>query len=290
MAGTCNKCSVKCIFKEPKSNGDVFGYPCDFCKKVLCKGCTGVSSTEIRFLLLSSRIVPYLCGDCVPGIKTALCLNNRVKALEEALSEVKVANTQKIDVFEVQVREISEEVKNIRTSFLTSLDDIKKDLSIIKSSTSTSTINNDCRYSAAVVHGGVMHEVSERQRRSCNLMVFNLPQDVEVEDVSRAKDILLGLVGSPVNIVSSARIGKRNKNGRQSLRLTLDSPEMVRLVLRNKRELDRGSKVYLEADLTNEQRTEINALKSELNERKRNGEANLMLKYVNGTPRLITKN
>lgn len=290
MAGTCNKCSTSCIFKEPKASGEVFGYPCDFCKKILCRGCTGLSSTEIRYLLLSTRIVPYLCSDCVPGIKKALNLNIRVKALEDTISEIRVTNTQKSDELENQIRMITEEVKSLKTSFLTSLDDIKKDLSIIKNTTSAPTKEKYCGYSAAVIHGNVVHEVSERQKRSCNLMVFNMPQTSENEDRSRAEDMLRGLVGSPVNIVSLARLGKRNKNGHQSLRLTLGSPEVVRLVLGKKRELNKGPGIFLEADLTAEQRAEVNNLKNELKLRRGNGERDLILKYVNGVPKLITKN
>ena len=108
--------------------------------------------------------------------------------------------------------------------------------------------------------------------------------------MSKAKDILSGLAGCAVSIVSPTRIGKRNKNGHQSLRLTLDSPEMVLLVLRKRRQLDRNLKVFLEADMTNDQRAEVNALKNELKKRKRIGEGNLVLKYVNGVPKLIPKN
>lgn len=85
-----------------------------------------------------------------------------------------------------------------------------------------------------------------------------------------------------MNDVSSARIEIRNKNGCQSLRLTIESPEMVRLILRNRRELNRRSKVFLEADLTSKQRAEVNMLKFELKE-------SLFLRYIKGIPKLITK-
>ena len=122
------------------------------------------------------------------------------------------------------------------------------------------------------------------------MMVVNFPQANENDDITKSKDMLQSLLGSPVNIVSSARIGKLNKNGHQSLRLTLDSPEMVLRILRNKHKLDRSLKVFLQADLTPDQRAEVNTLKNQLRERQRNGEPNLILKYVNGIPKLITKN
>ena len=210
--------------------------------------------------------------------------------LEDAVSEVKVANALKINDFENQISVITEEVKSLKTSFLTSFDDIKYDLGIIENTTASSNEQNKGSYSAAVAHGNVMHEFSERQRRSCNMMVFNFPQANKNDDITKSKDMLQSLLGSPVNIVSSARIGKLNKNGHQSLRLTLDSPEMVLRILRNKHKLDRSLKVFLQADLTPDQRAEVNTLKNQLRERQRNGEPNLILKYINGIPKLITKN
>ena len=44
--------------------------------------------------------------------------------LEDAVSEVKVANALKINDFENQISVITEEVKSLKTSFLTSFDDI----------------------------------------------------------------------------------------------------------------------------------------------------------------------
>lgn len=294
MSATCKKCSANCIFKEPKTAGEVFGFPCDFCRKVLCKGCTGISSTEIRCLILSTRTMPYLCTDCVPGIKNALSLNNRVSALENALSEVKIASSQRIEELDKQIRDINDEVRSINTSLQTILEDIKMDLKDIKETTSKPPLNTNVNvlpgYSAAVVQGRVFQEVSERQKRSCNLMIFNFAQDSEENDLSKAKNFLTDLIGSPIKVISAVRIGKSNKNGHQSLRLTLESAEIVLKALRRKREIDRSKKIFLEADLTTEQRIELNALKKELKERQRNGESNLILKYVNGVPKLVTKN
>ena len=56
----------------------------------MCRNCSGVSPTEIRTLIMSSRIIPYICKDCLPVINNTLKLTDRVRALEEALSEIKV--------------------------------------------------------------------------------------------------------------------------------------------------------------------------------------------------------
>lgn len=258
----------------------------------MCRGCSGVNSTEIRTLILSSRMIPYMCKECVPGIKNAFTLSDRVSALEDALSEIKVNNTQKLEDFEKQVREMSDEVKSMKTSFLVTLEDIKHDLSIIKSASSVSTVASGSVPAAVGGNGtsDVFHEMTERQKRSNNLMVFNLPEINEQDDLERANSLISNLIGAPIVIASASRIGKRNKNGHRSLRLTLQSPYVVHQVLRSKKKLDRSQMIYLEADLTSDQRTELNNLKNELKLRQRNGEKNLFLKYINGIPKLSTKN
>ncbi|CAG9826522.1 unnamed protein product [Diabrotica balteata] len=105
-----------------------------------------------------------------------------------------------------QIREVNE-VKSLKTSFTTSFEVIKRDLTFIKDTTSTSHTKNDNNYSSTLVHGSVLYEVSERQKRSCNLMIFNMPQDGEEADTSKAKEVLSGLAGSDIKIVSSTRIG-----------------------------------------------------------------------------------
>ena len=143
-------------------------------------------------------------------------------------------------------------------------EDIKKDLMDIKDTTLKDNIGESGHspgYSTAVVHSKVLQEVSERQKRSCNLMLFNFPEE-NVEDLSKAKPFLTDLIGSPINVIGASRIGKRNKNGHQSLRLTLDSGEAVLRALRCKRRIDRSLGIFMEADLTTEQRNELNALKN----------------------------
>lgn len=46
MSRTYTKCAQVCIYKESKSTVEIFGYSCYYRKKVLCRSCSGVSSTE----------------------------------------------------------------------------------------------------------------------------------------------------------------------------------------------------------------------------------------------------
>lgn len=102
-------CSALYLQGAKKYTGDIW-VNCDYCKKVLCRTCSGVNSTEIRALNVSSRIIiPSICKDCVTQVKQLLKLADRVSAIEENLNEIKVGNSQQLDDFEFTIQEIRDE-------------------------------------------------------------------------------------------------------------------------------------------------------------------------------------
>lgn len=69
MAEICSKCNLSCILKEPLKGGErLFGCICDRCKTITCRSCEKWSATEIRFLALQSRKIPYFCQECAQKI------------------------------------------------------------------------------------------------------------------------------------------------------------------------------------------------------------------------------
>ncbi|KAG5871201.1 hypothetical protein JTB14_019297 [Gonioctena quinquepunctata] len=78
--GTCFLCRGSCIFKESKT--ETFGYPCDLCKRVICKNCSNISATEIRVVQMTARIMPFFCTDCRENILKLPDLVKRVSDME----------------------------------------------------------------------------------------------------------------------------------------------------------------------------------------------------------------
>lgn len=290
MSGTCFKCKQICIYKEPsKNSNDTFGFPCDYCKNTLCRKCSEFSSTEIRTLTLSNRVMPYMCRDCVPKLKEVFHLSTRVSSLESVVTEIK-ANFHSVLELLNEFKELKESLMDMRLGFNSALDKIKTEISSIKSDSSGNQ-NVQTPSSHQVGSGDdVMHEISERQKRSCNLMIFNFPEKGEQEDGNAAKALILDLTSDNIPIKSVSRIGRKNKNGYRSMRVTLHNAEDVRKVIRSKRNIDKSQKVFIDNDLTSQQRENLNNLKNEIKVRQQNGEQNLILKYVNGTPRIVSKN
>lgn len=93
--GKCITCKVSCVFREPKKGEDeIFGHPCDNCRKVYCKSCANFSPTEIRALILTNRVLPYFCPDCIALIGEAIKLQSKILLLETKISQL-LENTEK---------------------------------------------------------------------------------------------------------------------------------------------------------------------------------------------------
>lgn len=290
MSAACFKCNQSCIFKEPAKNAnEIFGYPCDLCKRVMCKKCSEITSTEIRVLILSNRTIPYICRDCAPKIVNVFRLADRVTLLESEIAEVK-SSLNMLSELANQLKSLKDDLKS---DLHTALGDIRLEISAIKSTPINPSANDE---SQATLHqnqnlsNNVLTEMAERQKRSCNIMIFNLPEKGEHEDEAATDQLISNLVNCPLEIKKITRLGKKNKNGYRSLRVTLNSAEDVHKILRHKKNLDRSQKIFINSDLTIQQREILNQLKNEIKTRHRNGEQNLTIKHVNGEPRIISKN
>lgn len=81
----CFKCKSECICKDvPKSKDtkDLFGGPCDLCKRLFYRNCVGISSRKIIAFTAQTRILSYFCikyldmiRDSVKDLSTMHILN-----------------------------------------------------------------------------------------------------------------------------------------------------------------------------------------------------------------------
>ena len=71
----CFSCKEECFFKDVSKSReikDLFGGPCDLCKRTFCKKCSKISSNEIRVLCSPSRMVRFYCPECLETVNKAL--------------------------------------------------------------------------------------------------------------------------------------------------------------------------------------------------------------------------
>jgi hypothetical protein len=136
-------------------------------------------------------------------------------------------------------------------------------------------------------------EISDRQSRSRNIILFNIPESptqLNIDDKNQISNIFrqIGVLIDPINVV---RLGKVSNKCRP-IRATLPNQHDVFDVLKNKRklsELANFKQISLSSDRTLLQRKHLKNLMDELNARKTAGETNLFIKYINGLP-VISKN
>lgn len=137
----------------------------------------------------------------------------------------------------------------------------------------------------------ITEELMERQKRSCNIVIFNLKETngESDADIAVAKQILEDLINSEILIQSALRVGKKNKNGNRALKVSLDNSVTAATIIQAKKDKLKGKHIYISADLTQSQRFNLQELKKELDTRKNSGETNLIIKYINGVPKIVNR-
>lgn len=136
-------------------------------------------------------------------------------------------------------------------------------------------------------------EVNERNRRKNNVVILDVPESQAItkekqreDDVSTVVTLLSALndVGDPVHV---RRLGAPLAGKIRPILVTLKCEESVQYVLRNKRKV---ANVRIFKDQTPLQRSQYRDLKAELDKLHNSGQKNKVIRYVNGVPKIVTKN
>ncbi|KAJ3643906.1 hypothetical protein Zmor_026588 [Zophobas morio] len=135
----------------------------------------------------------------------------------------------------------------------------------------------------------VVSEIEERKQRSCNVMLFNIPESSATdiahkvaEDLSQVLNILspLGTYPQPNKII---RLGVKKPDTNRPLKIIYDSEITANNILKSNK-LNNNRDHHFKPDLTLMQRQYNNRIRKEFNNRVANGETDITLKYKNNTP------
>ncbi|KAJ3650193.1 hypothetical protein Zmor_021895 [Zophobas morio] len=139
----------------------------------------------------------------------------------------------------------------------------------------------------------ILEEVEERQFRSHNIIISNLPESQEESNEKKATDDgnkvvnLISATGiGETEILKTVRIGKISNKPRL-IKVTLSSSVIVREIVTKYRT---RNGIYVNRDLTKMQQDVAYKTRKEFKERVNKGEKNISLKYYNGVPKIVTKN
>lgn len=287
MAGVCSECGKECVFKESKS--DLCGFPCDICGIIYCKNCAELSTTEIRFVAMASRILPYLCKQCIGVFKEFPILKRRIEELEVEVKHLKegVRSSKQsyADVIKLNT-DHSEALKN-------TMQELERKVEVI------SKPENVPHNSETVQLEPTIQELQEREQRAAHILIFGVKEsdkvarDERIESENKAVGTILRKIsGNNDCQVKIRRLGRYQQEKVRPIRVAFQNKADALSILKQKNKLgdQAGTGVYIKADQTLKQRNYLNALIVELESRMTAGEKNLKIKYVNSVPKIIKIN
>lgn len=136
-------------------------------------------------------------------------------------------------------------------------------------------------------------ELQERAERSKNIIITGISEQIcsnaidrRELDAHKAFQIMQIIHPGCPEIKKVFRLGKYEDKKTRPLKICFDSQDTVKTILRNKLnvKLD-GVRVF--SDQTPYQQKYMANLKKELHQRQENGETNLTIKYIKGTPKIV---
>lgn len=137
----------------------------------------------------------------------------------------------------------------------------------------------------------IVNEVSDRQYRKNNLIIFGIP-----DNSSNAKDVIKEIFSEMrcdlEEDITPVRLGKPDSSRKlpRPIKLRFKSHETVfKLLFKSKllRSSEKFKNIRMSSDKTPRQQELYRKIKQELNARIANGETNIQIKYVNGIPRIV---
>lgn len=198
------------------------------------------------------------------NLSMAQCINKFTEVAERILS------------LETQLKDYGERIEILEAR-----------VSDIEKSTSANTKQ------PAALETELLTELNERQIRSRNVLLFNLPES-ESEDIEDRKNDdaksayeVLSKLGKDCKILRNFRLGVKKDRQIRPLKLVLESSDEALSILKC-RNVYQGP-VKIKGDLTMKQRNHLQLLTKELQQRTDKGEKDLTIRYINNIPQIVAK-
>jgi len=280
--GKCPHCDEDCT---TESNA----IQCDLCHCWVHSECEGITSELYEQMnLVFSRVnnVLYYCeyNSC----------NSRIKQLvsDWKLSYPPVEEIDKsVQSLSSKYKSLTESVSDL-SSKIESLLSRNSNLQMeIDSVTEQSTGTQAAPTTSAASTMCILDELADRERRSRNLIIYNLSESTDSKaDTPKIKDLLNTVFSLDVNLSRVSRLGRKNESKTRPLLISFEDVVARSTLLSHSRKLrnfDQYKNVYLAPDRTKMEREKHQKLVNELKHRRSNGEQNLTIR--NGTIVSVTR-
>ena len=199
-----------------------------------------------------------------------LITDNHTK-LQESISNV----TSKVEALNVRNSDLDAKIKHLSEKLVNDM------------SNSTSTINSNPAQSYSPVEA--INEYLDRERRKCNLIIYNLQESTASSYTNRTSDdkkAFTHLLSSEfklenIELLKCIRLGKPVDNKHRPLLISLSDIATKNNILSKATKLRKSTQykdVYITPDLTKTERVVAKDLRDELKRRRASGETNLVIR------------
>lgn len=222
--------------------------------------------------------------------------------LKQDLNEIK----SDIQTLKNATQTLSEKYENIHEELSTIKSEnieLKEKIQILENKVQSIKIHYNDASTSAQVSGplpavieqqDLILEMQERQRRLNNIIIVGIPEKNEADSTLRKQndqELVMNAIKTvykscpdPINVM---RIGKYKYGRSRPIKVSFESPNTVKFIFQNKASISNDLRIY--ADKTTAQQNYLKYLNEELLRREKDGELDLMIKYVNGNPKIIKK-
>lgn len=207
--------------------------------------------------------------------------NNKLVSSINSLFDKVATITNKINGHSTQLNTLSTELATLTTKVVT------LEANIASSNTKSSSLIND----------NLISEMIDRQSRRNNVLLFNLPEALNdstnaISDPTSIQNILdfLNLKSKPNSVTRLGKPSSSNTTKPRPIKLHFsDQKDIFELFsYQNKLKSNPTWKdLRFSPDRTKQQQEYVSHLRQELLNRQSNGEQDLIIKYIKGTPKII---
>lgn len=213
---------------------------------------------------------------------------NDVTLIRQEITQIKSTT----DELALEQNKLRKEVENITNSFLNTEKKIKaieEEVSTLKKSTEQIQQISTNNYE------NIIGEVQNRTQRERNIIISGIEEiksdkreDRQQHDKNEVKKILEPFLENYVEPIKILRLGKYSDKKSRPIKACYETSETAKKVLRNSTAINKATKkIKIYSDETPQQKENMKKLRDELKQRTDDGEGDLTIKYIKGTPRII---
>lgn len=239
---------------------------------------------------IMKEIVGTLQESCKNQNQNIKTISENISSINETLQNMKITTEQLIaenKSLKTQITNLSDTVKENEEK-ITSL---QTDFQQLKSISTTPATH--VQATPETIYEDLYEEFQDRAERSKNIIIVGVPEkhisNIEERretERNEAANILSTIYPDCPKAAKVLRVGKYDGKKVRPLKLSFTSQEIAKTIMRNKSNLKvEGVRIY--SDQTPQQQNFIKKLRDELQQRKDNGERDLIIKFLKGTPKIV---